>query len=84
MFTELKKQYDRIIIDTAPIGKVSDGFALNPYIDSTIYVVRQGYSKNEYLKSLNNIYQHNKLRNTMVLLNDTTAGQTYGYGNKTY
>ena len=84
LFSELKTQYDRIIIDTAPIGKVSDGFALNSYIDSTIYVVRQGYSKNEYLKSLNNIYQHDKLRNTMVLLNDTTAGQTYGYGNKTY
>ncbi|KSA15212.1 GumC family protein [Maribacter dokdonensis] len=82
LFKELKTKYDRIVIDTAPIGKVSDGFALNSYIDSTIYVVRQSYTKNEYLKSLNNIYQNNKLRNTMVLLNDTTAGQTYGYGNK--
>ena len=83
LLSQLKKDYDRIIIDTAPIGKVSDGFALNPYIDSTIYVVRQGVSKKEYLKTLNNIYQHNKLRNTMVLLNDTTTGQSYGYGNKT-
>jgi capsular exopolysaccharide synthesis family protein len=82
LLSKLKEDYDRIIIDTAPIGKVSDGFALNSYIDSTIYVVRQGVSKKEYLKSLNNIYQHNKLRNTMVLLNDTTAGQSYGYGNK--
>ncbi|PHN94577.1 hypothetical protein CSC80_04310 [Maribacter sp. 6B07] len=84
LLSQLKKDYDRIIIDTAPIGKVSDGFALNPYIDSTIYVVRQGFSKKEYLKTLNNIYQQNKLRNTMVLLNDTSSGQSYGYGNKTY
>lgn len=82
LLTQLKKSYDRIIIDTAPIGKVSDGYALNPYLDSTIYVVRQGISKKEYLKALNTIYQHDKLRNTMVLLNDTSAGQSYGYGNK--
>jgi len=79
----LKKDFDRIIIDTAPIGIISDAFALNSYIDSTIYVVRKDVTKKEYLKTIDSIHKNEKLKNTMVLLNDTdTAETTYGYGNK--
>lgn len=76
----LQKNFDRIIIDSAPIGSVSDAFALNSYIDSTIYVVRQNITNKEHLKTLNSIHQNRKLKNTMVLFNDTTSGETYGYG----
>jgi len=78
----LKSNFDRIIIDSAPIGSVSDAFALNSYIDSTIYVVRQGITKKDHLKALSNIYNNGKLKNTMVLFNDTTSKESYGYGNK--
>ncbi|MBD0850772.1 GumC family protein [Maribacter arenosus] len=77
----LKKEYDRIIIDTAPIGLVSDAFALNQYLDSTIYVVRKDVTKKEYLKNINAIHKNGKLKNCMVLLNDDTeVVATYGYG----
>ena len=76
----LKRNFDRIIIDSAPIGSVSDAYALNPYIDSTIYVVRQEVTRKDHLKTLNNIYRNNKLKNTMVLLNDTISKESYGYG----
>lgn len=75
----LKNNFDRIIIDTAPIGSVSDAFALNSYIDSTIYVVRQDITKKDHLQTLTNIHQNNKLKNTMVLFNDTVSKETYGY-----
>ncbi|WP_149273567.1 GumC family protein [Pareuzebyella sediminis] len=75
----LKNNFDRIIIDTAPIGSVSDAFALNEYIDSTIYVVRQDMTKKEHLKTLRNIHQNGKLKNTMALFNDTSSGKAYGY-----
>ena len=81
LIDSLKKEYDRIIIDTAPIGLVSDAFALNAYLDSTIYVVRKGVTKKEHLKNINAIHKNNKLKNCMVLLNDDTeAVDTYGYG----
>ncbi|KGK29313.1 polysaccharide biosynthesis tyrosine autokinase [Cellulophaga sp. E6(2014)] len=76
----LKQEYDRIIIDTAPIGLISDAFALNTYIDSTIYVVRKDKTKKQSLKIINSIYKNNRLKNTMVVLNDTKAAATYGYG----
>ena len=82
LMNDLKKEYDRIIIDTAPIGLVSDAFALNPYIDSTIYVVRNDFTKKEHLKNIDVIHKNGKLKNCMVLLNDDTeVVETYGYNN---
>ena len=78
----LKNNFDRIIIDSAPIGSVSDAFALNSYIDSTIYVVRQDVTKKDHLETLTNIYQNRKLKNTMVLFNDTVSKDSYGYAEK--
>jgi capsular exopolysaccharide synthesis family protein len=76
----IKQEYDRIIIDTAPIGLISDAFALNNYIDSSIYVVRKDKTKKQSLKVINSIYKDNRLKNTMVVLNDTKAAAAYGYG----
>lgn len=79
LFKTLKEDYDRIIIDTPPIGLVSDAFALNKYIDSTIYVVRKDVTNKEHLKTIETIYKNEKLKNTMILLNDTKEGPSYGY-----
>ncbi|SIS42734.1 capsular exopolysaccharide family [Zobellia uliginosa] len=75
----LKGKYTRIIIDTPPIGLISDAFALNDYIDSTIYVVRQDYTKIDCIKTLETIHENGKLRNTMVVLNDSQEAKNYGY-----
>ncbi|QWX83321.1 polysaccharide biosynthesis tyrosine autokinase [Cellulophaga sp. HaHaR_3_176] len=76
----LKQEYDRIIIDTAPIGLISDAFALNNYIDSSIYVVRKDKTKKQAVKTINAIYENDRLKNTMVVFNDTKAAASYGYG----
>ena len=81
LLNELKKDFDRVILDTAPIGIISDAFALNPHVDSTIYVVRKDVTKKEHLKTIDGIYRNKKLNNTMVLLNDTKTPEAYGsYG----
>jgi len=81
LFEDLKAQYDYVLIDSAPVGKVADAFALAPYIDATVYIVRQNYSGKEELKSLNDIIEHQKLKHPMVVLNDTKALISYGYRN---
>jgi MinD-like ATPase involved in chromosome partitioning or flagellar assembly len=54
LIEELKKTYDYIILDTPPVGLVSDALELAQYSDVTLYIVRQNFSKkgNDYL--LNN------------------------------
>ena len=76
---DLKKNYDRIILDTAPIGLISDAFALNEYVDTTIYVVRKNVTKKEHLKGIADIRRNGKLNNCVVLLNDADLVESYGY-----
>jgi len=80
MINALKEQYDYIVIDTPPIGVVSDAFILMPYADINMYLVRQGYSRLEFLKSLNELYKDGKIPNACILLNDSDFALSYGYG----
>lgn len=82
LMNHLKENFDRIIIDTAPIGLISDAFALNSYIDSTIYVVRKDKTNKQAINLINTIHENNRLTNTMVVFNDTKAAASYGYGVK--
>ncbi|MEP2058455.1 MAG: polysaccharide biosynthesis tyrosine autokinase [Maribacter litoralis] len=77
LINDLKNEFDRIIIDTAPIGLVSDAYALNPYVDSTIYVVRNNFTKKEHIRIVDNIYTNSKLNNCMILLNETEPKEAY-------
>ena len=79
---ELKASFDYIIIDTAPIGKVSDAFSIGSLIDSTIYVVRYNYTHKAHLDLIEDIYQNKKLVHPMIVLNDIKedAAHAYGYG----
>ncbi|MBB6611200.1 polysaccharide biosynthesis tyrosine autokinase [Pontibacter sp. Tf4] len=85
LIEELKSAYDYVILDTAPVGQVADTFNLAPYIDSTIYVVRCGYTLKEQLIIIDDIYRNMKLKSPMVVLNDAVTsnvkGYGYGYGN---
>ncbi len=80
----LKKRYDYIIIDSPPIGKVSDAYSLGRLVDSTLFVVRYNYTKKEELNIINEISQNKKLNPLMVVLNDVKLDKSgvysYGYG----
>ena len=80
LLDELGKTYDYIIIDTPPLGIVSDAFLIKNYSHLNIYVVRENYSKKEYIRSLNEMVELGKISNLCLLLNDSRLGQRYGYG----
>jgi tyrosine-protein kinase Etk/Wzc len=80
MLAELKKRYDFIIIDTPPIGVVSDAFLLLNQTDVNLYVVRQAYSRLEFLKTLEELYDEGKIPNASIVLNDSNFAHQYGYG----
>ncbi|WP_051202098.1 GumC family protein [Ferrimonas senticii] len=46
----LSQQYDRIIIDTAPVDVVSDALVVSPLVDSIIYVVKYGKARRELIR----------------------------------
>ena len=94
LMRELKQKYDYIILDTPPVGLVSDALELDQYCDVTLYIVRQNFSKKDMITLLNNRVKRGELKNTSIVLNgfENKAkygtgygyGYGYGYGNNTY
>lgn len=84
MIMELKKNYDYIILDTPPVGLVSDALELSQYCDVTLYVVRQNFTKKEMLTLLNNRTKRGELNNVSIIFNGyenkAKYGVGYGYG----
>lgn len=84
LFKELRSKYDYIIVDSAPIGMVSDTYTLMQYTDSILYVCRANYTNKESIRYLNEQIANGRLKNVSLIINgtDTTSGYGYGYGQK--
>lgn len=80
MFTQLRSMYDYIIVDTAPVGMVSDTFTLNRISDATVYVCRANYSSTRDINFVNSIYEDGRLKKLSLVVNGTTVEKGYGYG----
>ena len=84
MIDRLKENYDYIILDTPPVGLVSDALELDQYSDVTLYVVRQNFTKKEMLTLLNNRTKRGELNNVSIIFNGyenkAKYGTGYGYG----
>ncbi|RTZ06486.1 polysaccharide biosynthesis tyrosine autokinase [Flavobacterium bomense] len=88
LIEELKKKYDYIILDTPPVGLVSDALELAQYCDVTLYIVRQNFTKKDMITLLNNRIKRGELNNASIILNGlenkAKYGTGYGYGYGTY
>lgn len=82
LMTEVKENFEVVIMDTAPVGLVSDAFSLGRFADCTLYVIRHGYTFRKQLKPIDELYKEKKLPSLSLLLNDVKAGSGYysGYG----
>jgi tyrosine-protein kinase Etk/Wzc len=83
MFDELKKNYDYIIVDTAPVSLVTDTILVAFNADAFVYVVRANYLDRRMLRVPEMFYNEKKLPNMSMVLNDTkmtNKGYGYGYG----
>ncbi len=81
VFEKLKDEYDYIIVDTAPSMLVADTILINKYADTTLYVVRAGYTEKKLLEFLTDSVNEEKLKNPAVVVNYVDTAN-YGYGNK--
>ncbi|WP_231427199.1 tyrosine-protein kinase [Pedobacter sp. Leaf250] len=84
LITQLKKEFDYIIIDAPPIGIITDAQLLAKYANATIYLVRQNVTNKDQIGILNDLYHSNKMQNLGIVVNDIVSksyGYGYGYGN---
>ncbi len=84
LFAYLENNYDVIIIDSPPIGVVTDGMLLSKYVDSTIYVIRQNVTRRQSIDFINSLHQAKKIPHLSIIFNAVKNGSgqnfRYGYG----
>lgn len=83
---QLREEYDYILIDTSPIGIVSDGFLLNRLADVNLFIARVGYTPRKCIEEAEVYHQENKLKRMYFILNSVDLNAyEYRYGmNKKY
>ena len=87
-----RENYDYIIVDTAPIGVVTDTLLINKYSDLVLFIIRVNYLQKNMLDILHHTKKEGKfdIHKTSILINyvDTQDGYgynyTYGYNDKKY
>ena len=67
---QLKQTYDVIILDTPPVGLISQSLEIMKKVDLTLYVFRYNYSEKSFIDDLNAIKSKNGLNNLYAVLND--------------
>ena len=80
MFAILRERYDYIIVDSAPVGMVSDTFAISRISDATIFVTRINHTTLTDLRFVEEIYDEKRLKKMSVVINGTHTSKGYGYG----
>jgi tyrosine-protein kinase Etk/Wzc len=81
LFSLLEKQYDYIVIDTAPCMLVADTFLITKYADLILYMVRADYTEKDLLEFAVDSKESGKLPNVCFVLNGL-KNKNLGYGNK--
>lgn len=86
LMNSLKNDYDVIIIDTPPVGLVTDGIRALKLASIPIYVVRADFSKKSFIKNVNRLVKVHKLKNLSLILNSLkrSSHNNYGYGKGYY
>ncbi len=79
----ISAEFDYLVIDTAPVGPVTDAYLLSPYCDATLYIVRHGYTPKTLVQRIDVSNKINTLHNMAIIFNGVTSrgfGSVYGYG----
>lgn len=81
----LKQHFDYVILDTAPIGMVTDTQLISRVADLSVYVCRADYTHKSDYELINELKRENKLPNLSTLINGINMNQRkngyyYGYG----
>lgn len=81
LFTELRKRYDFIIINSPPMAIVSDALVIYPHVNTTLLVVRYNYTPTEVFETLLTDLKARDIRKINIVLNDISLSNSrYGYG----
>lgn len=76
----LLKKYDYVVVDSPPVGMVSDALSLIPIVDHILFVVRQNYTPLTAITQLQTLVEQGEVKHISIVFNDILKfGRGYGY-----
>jgi capsular exopolysaccharide synthesis family protein len=81
LFNAIKEEYEYIVIDSPPVGLVSDAMMLSEFCDIVLFVVRQQKTLKKNLNIIKNLGLNKTFNKICLVMNDTRNGDKAGYKN---
>lgn len=79
LFNWMHSHFDAVVVDTAPVGIVSDALTLSRFANATLYITRQGHTFKKQVEIIDDYKRQSKLPNLSIVLNDVRLETAYGY-----
>ncbi len=76
----LLTKYDYVLLDSPPIGLVTDAMMLMKRSDINLFVFRAKFSKKDFIKNINRFVKEHELHNSGIILNGLELNKKFGYG----
>ncbi|MHA7129384.1 GumC family protein [Algoriphagus namhaensis] len=81
LLSTLKENYDIVVLDTPPLGLVSETLDLLTLVDCSLFVFRQNYSQRSFVDAVNGLKTNKGIKNIFALFNGVESNKVaYGYG----
>ncbi|MEZ0610029.1 GumC family protein [Fibrella sp. WM1] len=79
LFENLREHFDTVIVDSPPVGLVTDANILARHATMTLYIVRHLYTAKGYLKNIDTLYKEKRFPNMCLIINGIRAEKDYEY-----
>nr|WP_317166559.1 polysaccharide biosynthesis tyrosine autokinase [Spirosoma terrae] len=79
LFKELKERFDYVLVDSPPVGLVTDSQLIAPFADATMFLIRHDHTPKNYIKMVDTLYKEHRFQKLSIILNGVGEGESYYY-----
>lgn len=84
IFAEAAKEFDYVIVDTPPVGLITDALLMMRYVDATLFVLNTRFASKDHVQNALEVLQANPAKNTGFILNGVRIKKSKYYYNTNY
>ena len=84
LFAEASLEYDYVIVDTPPVGLITDALLMMRYVDATLFVVNTRFASKDHVNNALDVLQSNTMKNLGFILNGVRIKKSKYYYNTNY
>ncbi|MBC3789117.1 GumC family protein [Spirosoma utsteinense] len=79
LFAELKERFDYVLVDSPPVGLVTDSQLIAPHADATLFLVRHDHTPKNSIKMVDVMFKEQRFQRLSIILNGVGEGESYYY-----